>query len=133
VNDFDITYRVLVTGARGWWSQQLPEILGIRHRWYGGSLVIIHGAEPTGIDHQADAWCIRNGVQQWAFPALWNNFKQAGLNVKWAGNFRNSEMLVMAQPHVVLAFHYDLSQSKGTKDMIAKAERLHVPVEIYTE
>lgn len=130
-------FRVLVTGARRWRSGMLPLVLADYHRTYCRDLVVIHGDqgndEEGGIDWQAHRWCEANGVEDWRFPALWDAYRRAGLFWKAAGSARNREMLWMAQPHVVLAFHPDISGSKGTKDMVGLARKALVPVRFFEE
>jgi hypothetical protein len=54
-------------------------------------------------------------------PADWTKYGKA------AGPIRNQEMLDM-DPDLVLAFHSDLDNSKGTKDMVARARKKGVKV-----
>lgn len=49
------------------------------------------------------------------FPADWKKYGRA------AGPIRNTEMLVKGKPDLVIAFHYNLDRSKGTKDMIQQS------------
>lgn len=133
MSDFDITFRVLVTGARKWKSQVLSLVLEDYRCEHGPRLRVAQGMEKTGIDWQTHQWCLAYGVIDWGFPALWDEFRAAGLNYKWAGNHRNGVMRIYVQPHVVCAFHWDLRQSKGTKDMIDQARRWNIPVCIFTE
>jgi len=57
-------------------------------------------------------------------PAEWNKFG------KRAGPLRNQEML-NSGVDLVLAFHEDLSQSKGTKHMVEIARKNNIPVLIF--
>lgn len=126
-----MTYRVLVTGARGWKSTVLvTELLRLQEE-HGDNLRVVHGYEPTGIDAQCEELCKALGIQTWPFPALWNAFRSAGFNVKWAGVFRNSEMLNMGRPSECLAFHPDIGASRGTLDMVNKCHLAGVEVTLY--
>ncbi|MGW0312054.1 SLOG family protein [Streptomyces flavidovirens] len=57
----DLTpYRVLVTGSRDWADEQpltgqLTALLAAS-TFLGQTLTVVHGACPTGADHQADEW-----------------------------------------------------------------------------
>jgi len=68
----------------------------------------------------------------WAAIVL--NYKTKRVFAEWfkygksAGPIRNRKMLAL-NPHLVLAFHDDLKNSKGTKDMIAAAEAAGVKVQ----
>ena len=56
------------------------------------------------------------------FPADWNKFGKA------AGPIRNQKMLDEGKPDLVVAFHENLENSKGTKDMVRRAIRQGIPV-----
>jgi hypothetical protein len=66
------------------------------------------------------------GLRVEEYPAQWHRYGQA------AGPIRNQEMLKTGI-HLVLAFHPNLSESKGTKDMVTRAASAGVPVHIFTE
>jgi len=54
------------------------------------------------------------------------DWKQFGRS---AGPIRNRKMLSM-NPDLVLAFHNDFDNSKGTRDCVTEAKRRKIPVEI---
>jgi hypothetical protein len=45
---------------------------------------------------------------------------------------RPEAMLRLTSPDLVLAFHPDITQSKGTKHMVGIAEAAGVPVKVFT-
>ena len=49
------------------------------------------------------------------FPAEWDKYGKA------AGVLRNQQMLDEGYPDLVVYFHKDLENSKGTKDMVTRA------------
>lgn len=51
--------------------------------------------------------------------------------LRQAGPIRNEQMLQEGQPDKVLAFHENLAQSRGTADMVRRAAKAGVPVEIH--
>lgn len=59
-----------------------------------------------------------------AFPAKWNEFGNA------AGPIRNQQMLDEGNPDIIFAFHNKLEKSKGTKDMVFRANRAGVHVHL---
>jgi len=122
--------RLLVCGDRNWTNRELirEKILDLKKSLdeYSESLVIIEG-EANGADLMARSVAEELGLQFVPFPADWNRFHKA------AGPIRNSQMLIEGQPHQVFAFHNDLAHSRGTKDMVTKAQKVGLPVEIYTE
>lgn len=58
------------------------------------------------------------------FPAHWDIHGRA------AGPIRNQQMLDEGLPDMVIAFHDDIASSKGTKDMISRAEKNSVPYQV---
>jgi hypothetical protein len=54
------------------------------------------------------------------FPAEWNKYHRA------AGPIRNSEMLKVGKPELVVAFHNSIETSKGTKNMINQAVKAKI-------
>ncbi|KKN63857.1 hypothetical protein LCGC14_0497350 [marine sediment metagenome] len=86
--------------------------------------VVIHGDAP-GVDDIAHnlAHIYRHIVR--GYPARWDLHGDA------AGPIRNQQMLDEGKPDRVVAFHEDLANSKGTKDMIARARKEWIPVEVF--
>ena len=104
---------VLVTGGRNYSDfEWLETVLG----W----LPITTLAEgcARGADRLAELWAFSRGVECWHFPADWHRYGLA------AGPIRNEQMLVKAQPDLVVAF----PGSRGTADMIQRAEKAGVRV-----
>lgn len=109
--------RALVCGSRSWTDlaaikTQLREI---------GATEIIHGAA-NGADALGAMAAFEFGLPVLAFPANWK------LYGKRAGIIRNQQMLIEGQPDIVLAF-WD-GESRGTLDMITRAERANIKVVI---
>ena len=106
--------RVLVTGDRNY------NKLGIIERElkkFPSGTIIIHGAAP-GADTLAGFVAERIGLKVIndgkGFPADWRRYG------KGAGPVRNKQMLDEGKPDLILAFHDDIKNSKGTKNMINK-------------
>jgi hypothetical protein len=55
------------------------------------------------------------------YPAQWDKFGRS------AGPIRNTQMLTEGKPHGVVAFHYCLAKSKGTRNMVEQAKRKGIP------
>ncbi len=127
-------YRILVSGWRNWpahaaasvHSQIQAEVTSLRATW---SLLVIHGACPTGVDSCADQW-----ATEWAnkgapitverHPANWH------LYGKGAGPRRNVAMVTRdPAPHIMLAFPGPTSP--GTWHCIRTAKRYGVPVKVF--
>lgn len=111
--------RVLVCGSRYWTDQTL---IFRRLRKFPKWTVILHGAA-KGADSIAGRIARQLGMRVEVYPAKWESYKRG------AGPVRNQKMLE-TKPDLVLAFHDDLASSRGTKDMLSRAEAVGVPVEI---
>lgn len=106
--------RVLVCGDRNWTDRRcIAEKLEALH--CAADLVVIHGG-CRGADQIAGE--IAEGLDV-SVETYWANWKRFGLG---AGPIRNQQMLDEGKPDLVLAFHPDLSQSKGTADMVRRAK-----------
>ena len=62
------------------------------------------------------------GLKVIPYPANWSAYGKA------AGCVRNQLMLDREHPDEVWAFHEDLENSKGTKDMVERAEQAGIKV-----
>jgi hypothetical protein len=104
-------HRVLVCGDRNW-IEELPirrELSKFSH-----GTVIIHGGA-SGADTIAGKVGRSLGFNVIVFPAQWGKYGRA------AGPIRNTQMLDEGNPTIVLAFHPNISLSKGTKNMVSQA------------
>ena len=76
--------------------------------------IIIHGGA-RGADSIAGNLAVYLKMKVMKFPADWDKHGKA------AGVIRNQQMLDEGRPHLVVYFHKDLENSRGTKDMITRA------------
>jgi hypothetical protein len=111
--------RVLCCGDRNWTDRATIER---ELRTFPGDTVVIEG-EARGADALAREVALALGFTVLAYPAHWQEYGRA------AGAIRNREML-QQNPELVLAFHNDIEHSKGTKDMVAIAQRASVPTRV---
>lgn len=104
--------RVIVTGSRFWSTdEQIYKIYDELVKLPAGSR-IVHGA-CKGVDTIAWAIALLLNYDVKTYPANWS------LHGRSAGPIRNREMLASELPvDLVLAFHDDIENSKGTRDMI---------------
>ena len=119
--------RILICGSRDWSDKcrigrYLDDLL-VAEGLEPANLVVIHGA-CKGADHHAGMEAKGRGCQVLEFPANW---KKHGLS---AGPKRNQQMLVEGKPDRVVAFHPDITTSKGTKDMVSRARFHSLPVDV---
>ena len=119
---------VLVCGDRNWANRRsMYLVLDTLELNYAGHLTIIEG-QAKGADQIAGEWAELSGVRKVKhvkFPADWATYKRA------AGPIRNQQMLDEGKPDLVLAFHDNIKQSKGTGDMVRRAHRTGIPVLLF--
>ena len=113
---------VLCCGDREWksWPTIWSTLRGL-----GPNTVIVHG-DCRGADKMCGYVAKQLGYPVRPYPADWT-----GLGKK-AGPIRNRQMFDREKPGLVLAFHDDLSRSKGTADMVNYARSKGCPVNVIT-
>ena len=118
--------RVLVCGSRHWDDEDpiYAMLMGLMIESRPDPLTVIEGGA-FGADLTAARWCTEHPeAEHLQFRAKWD------IQGKAAGVIRNQQMLVEGKPDLVLAFHDDLSKSKGTADMVRRAQKAGIPVYI---
>ena len=111
--------KVLVTGDRNWYDYNLIRD-ALSALVLEGYTELIEG-EARGVDRLAARAGEAIGMNVIRVPAEWHLYGRS------AGPIRNQEML-KKQPDLVMAFHDDLPNSKGTKHMVGIARKAGVPV-----
>lgn len=116
--------RILVCGGREWTNKEtiLRELSPLK----GKSVSIIHGG-CRGADVLAGEVSLELGFDTIEIKAEWKKYGRA------AGILRNIKMFDDHQPDIVLAFHEDIENSRGTKHMIDYAKRNKCPVRLITQ
>lgn len=110
--------KVLVCGSRNFNDfAQLCDVLDTIE----GITEIIEG-EARGADRLSADWAISHQIPVQRFPANWDVFGRR------AGPIRNTQMLEEGKPDLVVAFL--APDSRGTKNMIAQAEKAGVLVKV---
>jgi len=117
-------YKVLITGGRYWTDKEY--ILNVLSRVLldKEDVFVIHGGA-RGVDSLAGIAAEGLGFEVKVVQANWKKFGRS------AGIIRNREMLDL-NPDLVIAFHADLPNSKGTIDCIREAKRRGINVILYT-
>jgi len=64
------------------------------------------------------------GLEVIWFPADWEKYGRA------AGPIRNKQMIMEGKPDLVVAFHNNISKSRGTKNMVTQARRHGIRVQM---
>lgn len=137
--------RILVTGSRIWGVvppdptpqqiltardqehavvHELKKYVPVLDSWTD-DLSLVHGMA-RGLDTLAGRVALMLGFEVLEFPAQWDKYHRA------AGPIRNQQMLDEGTPDFAIAFHQDLSRSKGTADMVRRCKKDGVPVKIIT-
>jgi len=118
--------RLLVCGSRNWSDREyLFSILDSVDVASKFQIECVIEGEASGADKMAALWADQYEIPVKAFPAQWRTFNKA------AGPIRNTQMLDEGKPDVVVAFHENVWESKGTKDMISQALKRGIPVWLY--
>lgn len=112
---------IIVTGSRIWPARAV--VFGAL-RFHLPDLVV-HGA-CDGPDLMSEEWAKINHVDYHGMPAKWRLNTRSD---KSAGFKRNQRMLETYPGELLLAF--PLGEAKGTRDCIARAEKLGHPIWIY--
>ena len=112
--------RILICGDRNWKDVETIENFV---KSLPPKTVIIHG-DCRGADSIADKAAKEHGLTVETFSAKWEKYGRA------AGPIRNRRMIIEGKPDRVVAFHDDLSKSKGTANMIKQARKQRVPIEV---
>lgn len=86
--------------------------------------VVVHGG-CKGIDLYAAELAKLKGIECREYPANWLQYGRA------AGPIRNAQMINEESIDVVFAFHPNIEESKGTKNMILQAYKKGIPVFVH--
>jgi hypothetical protein len=114
--------KVLVCGGREFDNEQMVEnVLSSIHG--SGRITRLINGGARGADKLAWGWANRHGVFPAVYKAQWDEHGPA------AGPIRNSKMLKVEEPDLVVAFPGGV----GTADMVKKAHSAGVPVIDFNE
>ena len=113
---------ILICGDRNWTDR--TAIARELRRFNPMADTIIHGAA-RGADSLVGYLAKTMGFAVRSYPAQWDTYGRA------AGPIRNKLMLDQ-DPDLVLAFHPDITQSKGTGNMVKIAQAKGTTVEVFT-
>lgn len=116
--------RILCCGDRNWTS--ISKIRTRLEEYRNTDTTIIHG-NARGADRLSAQVAMELGLKVLSFPAQWERYGKA------AGPIRNQQMLDEGSPELVIAFHNDIENSKGTKDMLNRAKVSGRFTELVTE
>lgn len=118
VSDSHDAERILICGDREWRDRLLIRRCLVT---VPKNTVVIEG-EARGADLLAREEAEALGLTVLRFPADWDTYRKA------AGPIRNTAMLRDGKPTRVWAYHDDLTNSKGTKNMVNQSIAKGLPV-----
>lgn len=113
--------RILVCGDRHW---KRMDIIERELKKFPHGTIVIEG-EAKGADTLGRFVAEKLGFEVIPFPAKWHIYGRG------AGPIRNQVMIDDGRPELVLAFHENISESVGTKDMVNRARSNGIKVEIF--
>jgi len=115
----DRKMKVVVCGSRKWLN---IEIIKKRLTKLSCNAIVIEGG-CEGADLMARNIALDVGLEIVEFPAAWKKYGNS------AGPIRNIKMLD-TRPELVIAFHNDIQNSKGTKHIVGEARKRGIPTEV---
>jgi hypothetical protein len=119
------SYKVLVCGGREYSDREkIYHVLDAYLARIGPDMLVINGGAP-GADTIAREWAVDRQVDHLTLYAKWQVFGKS------AGPIRNRRM-AKKKPRLVLAFHPNIDESRGTRDMIGVAEKLGIKRKVFT-
>lgn len=114
--------KILITGDRNWTDKQLiKEVLE-----FIPNITLVINGKARGADTAATLAAQELNISVKEYPANWATFGRA------AGTIRNIEMFNNSKPNLVLAFHDNFMESKGTKHMCEYAMKNDCPIILIT-
>lgn len=117
-------YRVLVCGGRNWGERE-PILRELRKLIKKHGRVLVIEGEARGADKLSRKAAEELGCPCERYPAQWDRYGRG------AGPIRNRQMLTEGEPDEVLAFHENIDESKGTKNMVETAAKAGVAVRVF--
>ena len=115
--------RILICGDRHWKDYMTIDTF-VKNLPAG--TVIIQGM-CRGVDRMAKRAGHKYGFTVKDYPADWNKHSKA------AGPIRNQQMLDEGKPDIVMAFHNNISKSRGTRNLLNQASERGIPAQIFGE
>lgn len=116
--------KFLFCGDRNWTDRELIAVYMPAIKEIPGA-EICHGGAP-GADSIAGEEAEKLGIPVTVYRAEWEKYGKA------AGPIRNRRMLNEFRPTQIVAFHPNIEQSKGTKDMVELGKAAGLPVVLHS-
>lgn len=114
---------IAICGGRHWTNGDvIDDFLSLLT--HSGTLVVT--GDCRGVDWYVGKYCHERDIPCRRKKADWDRYGRA------AGPIRNKKILDEYKPKVVVAFHDDIENSKGTKDMLNQAKSRGIPTILIT-
>lgn len=117
-------HRILICGDRFWADKEL--IRAALEEFGLENIECVIEGEAPGADSLAREAAEELGIPVLKFPADWKKFGRA------AGPIRNQQMLNEGKPTLVWAFHDHIEASRGTADMVRRANKANLEPAIHS-
>ena len=112
--------RILVVGHEKWMNADaIWRELHIQHERHPDGMLVAHAGRPTGLDLLTASLCDEAGIQQVVFPR--NPDKDDPV-------FHYKVAIKVLSPHMLLAFHAYMPNSKTTKQICDYAGERDIPI-----
>ena len=111
--------RIIVCGSREWTDEDV-----IKRLLKEFSPDVVIEGECRGADLLAKKCANELGIRVEPYPANWDRYGRG------AGPIRNKQMIVEGKPDLVVAFHNDIKNSLGTKNMLWQAKSYGIPTNL---
>ena len=119
---------VIIFGDRYWTNYNAVLNIVKRLKDKYKEIKIVEGECPYGgADECARRAANECEVPHAGYPAQWKKYGKA------AGPKRNQQMIDEEKPEICIAFHSDIENSKGTKDMITRAKDQGIETYVITK
>lgn len=116
--------KILICGSRDWHDEPPIRLLVASLLEVYEKVFIVHGAQ-RGADQLAGKIGLELELEVLSVPARWKEFGRS------AGPKRNQRMLDLVNPDRVFAFHEDIDNSLGTKNMVRLSAARKITVEVF--
>lgn len=124
--------KIIISGSRDWFSDEHITIIYKTLSEFPVDTQIIHGG-CRGVDLLAAAIAeALKFIKPREYKAKWELYNNA------AGHIRNEEMIIKEHlpndpVNIVLLFHHDIENSKGTKNMRGLCKKYNLPYKLISE
>ena len=112
--------RILICGDRNW---RRMDVIERELKKFPPDTIVIHGA-CRGADTLGGFVADKLGFKVIPFPAKWSIYGRGG------GVVRNQQMIDDGKPDMVLAFHENIGESRGTRDMLNRAKGHRIKIKL---